>query len=191
MGTFVYGTSQPVADLAGYSLSVGGALAAAFSARDSNFQVKWPNDLVVVIDGNLRKLGGILIEVEEVREVRYILVGLGLNLSAPPDLLHHSAMALNELGGRSVSSDECTRIVAEALLSAHERFTTGGGFKAMRSEWEEYSVFEVGRTELSLEVGSETVVGVYGGVSDTGALRLKVGTLERVLHSGHIVSVRL
>jgi BirA family biotin operon repressor/biotin-[acetyl-CoA-carboxylase] ligase len=44
--------------------------------------LKWPNDLVALQDGRLRKLGGILGEVSGGR----LILGLGVNLASSPDL---------------------------------------------------------------------------------------------------------
>ena len=196
MGTFVFCTSQGISDLAGYSLSVGAALATAFERFDIRFSLKWPNDLVVVQAGQLRKLGGILIEVEEVGDIRCILVGVGINLSAPPDVLQHSAIAIDELSAARLPLEQVTEVVAEALLRAHKRFVerqgvNPGGFEAIRPEWERYSCFVPEQTEIALEIGGSVVSGTYAGVTSSGALRLAVDDRERVFHSGHIVSVRL
>lgn len=195
MGTFVFCTSQGLSDLAGYSLSVGVALVSAFAHFDIRFSLKWPNDLVVVEAGQLRKLGGILIEVEEVGDTRCILVGVGINLSAPPDVLQHSAIAIDELAAVRVSPEQVTRVIAEELLRAHHRFVDGqgvegGGFESIRPEWEASSCFIPGQTEITLEVGGSMLSGPYAGVTSTGALRVVVDDQERIFHSGHIISVR-
>jgi BirA family biotin operon repressor/biotin-[acetyl-CoA-carboxylase] ligase len=196
MGTFVFCTSWGLSDFAGYSLSVGYALAAAFERFDIRFSLKWPNDLVVVQAGELRKLGGILIEVEEVGDIRCILVGIGINLSAPPDVFQHLAVAIDEITQVRLTPEQVTAVIAEALLRAHNRFFEGQGvavrgFESTRQEWESYSCFVPGQTEVTLEVGGTVVSGRYTGVTSTGALRLVFDDRERVFHSGHIVSVRL
>jgi BirA family biotin operon repressor/biotin-[acetyl-CoA-carboxylase] ligase len=191
MGTFLFCTGQPLAQLVGYSLSVGHAVACAFDSLGANVSLKWPNDLVVVEQGEIKKVGGILIEVEEIGDLRCILVGLGINLSQPPKEVLDRATSLEALGQSRLSASEVTRIVARALLAAHQEFVKGGGLGRVLDVWQRRSCFVKGSTELTVELGDATVTGVYAGISETGALLLTVNGAGRTIHSGHITHIRL
>jgi BirA family biotin operon repressor/biotin-[acetyl-CoA-carboxylase] ligase len=189
MGTFIFCTAEPLAAASGYSLAVGLAVAKALEPHGYSFSLKWPNDLVVVSDQSFRKLGGILVEVEEHKDHRTLLVGLGINIAKPPAELGGSAVSLDDLGDKSADRDSLVRSLAVQLRESHERFFTGGGFAPMRPEWEKRASFVAGRTRLQLEVGDSIVSGLYAGVSNLGALRLVVGDEERMIHSGHIIEI--
>jgi BirA family biotin operon repressor/biotin-[acetyl-CoA-carboxylase] ligase len=189
MGTFIFCTAEPLAAVSGYSLAVGLAVAKALEPHGYSFLLKWPNDLVVVSGPSLRKLGGILVEVEEHKGYRVLLVGLGINVSKPPVELGGAAISLEELKQSAVSRDVLVRSLAVQLRDSHEHFFRDGGFAPIRSDWEKRACFVSGRTRLQLEVGDSVVSGLYAGVSELGALRLADGDAERTVHSGHILQI--
>lgn len=189
MGTFIFCTAKPVAEVSGYSLAVGLAVARALEPHGYSFSLKWPNDLVVVRDASLRKLGGILIEVEEHRGYRVLLVGLGINVSKPPAELGGSAVSLEELGAGAPSHTVLVDSLGAQLLKSHESFFAAGGFASIRHDWQERSCFVSGQTQLQVAIGDSIVSGRYSGVSDLGALLLIDGDTERTIHSGHITHI--
>jgi BirA family biotin operon repressor/biotin-[acetyl-CoA-carboxylase] ligase len=93
--TFSIGLPLQPADWSGLSLAVGVSLADSLQpgggGRGSDqatstipaLQLKWPNDLWL----DQRKLGGILVETASWGTQRYVVIGVGLNVSQPdPDL---------------------------------------------------------------------------------------------------------
>lgn len=190
MGTFVLCTDQPMSALSGYSLAVGVAIAEAIAALGGKLELKWPNDLVTVRNGELFKIGGILIEVEERSTFRAILVGLGLNVSETPADVP-AASSLNEAFAMREAVRDVISPLALSLLEAHEAFRTSGGFGAFRQRWLERSCFAVDRSWIKIDLGREVVAGLFQGVDANGALLLSVGQELRVLHSGHVLEMRL
>lgn len=191
MGTFVYPTRLSIGALAGYSLSVGLGVSDALLGLGCACELKWPNDLVVVEHGTFRKLGGILIEVEDLGTSPVILVGVGLNISRPPVELSQIAVSLDQLTAAAVPVEELAHVLAGALAANHSWFEKEGGFATRASAWEERSCFRPGKTEVSIELGSEQVSGLYLGITESGALRVSCRDGERVIHSGHITRVEL
>jgi BirA family biotin operon repressor/biotin-[acetyl-CoA-carboxylase] ligase len=190
MGTFMFCTARPVAAISGYSLAVGLAVTRALEPRGYSFSLKWPNDLVVVKDAVLRKLGGILIEVEEHQGYRVLLVGLGINVAKPPVELGAHAVSLEELGAGMPEPGVLLDSLCAQLRESHQRFLAEGGFASMRNDWQAHSCFTPGKTQIEVAVGGSVVSGVYAGVSEHGALLLLDGDSERVIHSGHITDIR-
>lgn len=87
----------PVHDAPLLSLGAAAGLAVAFGLR-----VKWPNDLVTA-DG--RKVGGLLAELEaDAGRVRFVVLGLGLNVNAAPPGL--PAASLAALGAEGLDVDD-------------------------------------------------------------------------------------
>lgn len=89
--TFSLGLPFRPADWSGLSLAVGISLAdsldpcsgASSSGRpDRCIGLKWPNDLWLEGPKGERKLGGILVETANVEGLRYVVIGVGINLRA-------------------------------------------------------------------------------------------------------------
>ena len=82
--TFSLGLPLRPADWSGLSLAVGLSLAESLApATDSapTLQLKWPNDLWL----NQCKLGGILVETASWGDQRYVVIGVGLNVTQPAE----------------------------------------------------------------------------------------------------------
>jgi BirA family biotin operon repressor/biotin-[acetyl-CoA-carboxylase] ligase len=190
MATFIFPTSLRVADLSGYSLAVGVGVAEALRSAGGDIKLKWPNDLVVVRDGRLGKLGGILIEVEESEGESSVLVGLGLNIDRSPDEIADST-SFREAFDVSISIEETLNLIAGALLEGHRQFEEARGFSSFSERWLKLSCFTRGRSSLTVDLGSKVVSGSFEGVDDRGALRLRTGAQELVLYSGHVLEWRV
>lgn len=112
----VFRPQLPPSDVLILSLAAGLAVQAAIRQVDSRVQpdLKWPNDLL--IDG--KKVCGILTEMNsEATQVRYIVVGIGINVnqkSFPPEL---GATSLQMVTGSEWSRVE----LAAALLKSLDR----------------------------------------------------------------------
>lgn len=190
MATFVLGTTSPRTALAGYSLVVGVAVSEVLESFGVQSRLKWPNDIVIVGDNSsVKKLGGILIEVQEVESNRFVLVGLGLNMSPAPEELSNRAVSLHELGHMELVASELCGPVGSALKKWHNRFIDRGGFNGVRDEWISRSCFSAGRTELTIDVGNDQQLrGVFSGVDDSGALLITIADQTQPVLSGHIAS---
>lgn len=189
MATFLFQTSQPLASLSGYSLVVGLGLVDAFERFGASLQLKWPNDLVVVRDDILRKVGGILIEVQDLGATRVILVGVGVNLArAPEDVAH--AMSIEEISGNLISVPDALTAASEQLHLAHELFVSFDGFPRFQRRWEDAACFIKGETDITLDLGERQVVGAYAGIDERGSLLLNVDGVVKPFHSGHLLAMR-
>lgn len=108
----------PPADVLILSLAAGLAVQAAVREVDSHVSpdLKWPNDLLI----NGKKICGILTEMNaEVTRVRYIVVGIGINVNQKqfPDGLQETATSL-----RIVTGTEWSRLeLCVALLKSLDR----------------------------------------------------------------------
>ncbi len=81
--TFSLGVLLPECDVSGLSLVVGYSVVQSLDAQHRHaLRLKWPNDLWY----QQRKLGGVLVEICNVGAQRYAVVGVGINISAPPAL---------------------------------------------------------------------------------------------------------
>ncbi len=80
--TFSLGLPLQPANWSGFSLAVGVSLAESLepaNGKPPTLQLKWPNDLWL----GQRKLGGILVETANWGDQRYVVIGVGLNVTPP------------------------------------------------------------------------------------------------------------
>ncbi len=133
--------------------------------------LKWPNDLLV----GSAKLAGILLE----RVGDAVVVGIGVNLAAAPDLPDRSAAALSQFGP-APDRDAFAAGLAHAFAADLGRWRTFG-LGPILSRWE--SAGHPRGTPLTVA----EVKGAFAGLADDGALRLALsdGT-TRVIHAGEV-----
>lgn len=178
--TFSLGIALQLQDWSGLSLAVG--LSLAHSLHPS-IQIKWPNDLW----WQDRKLGGILIETASVGALRYAVIGMGLNIHAPPaapgaEGWRTPPAALNEvLPG--VEAPDVLQQVMLPLVKCLQRFEARG-FAPLQADFQTRDLL------LGREVEcSDGVMGTGRGVDASGALLVHTSAGLRKISSAE-VSVR-
>ena len=152
------------------------SLAARAAVRDVagvDAGLKWPNDLVVDVDGESRKLAGVLAEVDG----DAVVVGIGINVGwAPPDL---PAVCL----GEDVSRDEVLAAMLESLA----------GWLA-KSDADVASAYREACVTLNravrVELPDEIVTGNASDVADSGHLLVDTGACLREISAGDVVHLR-
>ena len=139
--------------------------------------LKWPNDLLL----GGAKLAGILLE----REGDAIIVGVGVNLAAAPELPDRKTMALSQIGP-APDRDIFARSLATVFDTELERWRNFGVEPIVR-RWE--SVAHPKGTPLTVHPpGEEPISAAFAGLSEEGALRLRLVTGEsRVIHAGDVM----
>jgi BirA family biotin operon repressor/biotin-[acetyl-CoA-carboxylase] ligase len=145
--------------------------------------IKWPNDLLL----NGKKLGGILTEMEtESDRIRYLVVGLGLNvnnLDLPPEL-KTTATSLALAAGRTFPRLNILTVWLEEFEALYERFLARE-FPEILEEWKRYTV-TLGRP-VRVRQGPVEICGQALEVAPDGALLVQTGTGEIVrVTSGEI-----
>lgn len=186
MGTFLFAARSAAHQFSGYSLAVGCAVAGALDDLGVGIALKWPNDLVSVKSGKISKVGGILIEVQDVGEQRIVLVGIGINVRAAPQDVPGAASLL-DICEQNLSPEALEAPLATRLLAMHRCFIDHGGFSQFCSDWMELSCFVPGSTQVSIDLGSRTVSGTFEGLDPNGAMLLSSGGGPEAVLSGHIV----
>ncbi len=174
--TFSLGLVLEPQSWSGLSLVAGLAVAQALHPE---ILLKWPNDLW----WRERKLAGVLIETASVGSLRYVVVGVGINIArmdAPG--LTTPAAALQELHP-AMDAPQALMAVVPPLVTALRDFATHG-FAARQAAFLRRDALS-GRAVTT----SDGTVGVARGVDASGALL--VHTAAGVIHvSSAEVSVR-
>jgi BirA family biotin operon repressor/biotin-[acetyl-CoA-carboxylase] ligase len=135
--------------------------------------VKWPNDLLA----RGAKLAGILLE----REGEAVVIGFGVNLAHAPIGLERPATSLDALAGAAPEP----AVFLDALAVAFARWLgrwRGEGLAVIRRQW--LAVAHPRGTALALGDG---VQGLFDGLDETGALRLRLadGSIH-LIHAGDV-----
>lgn len=174
--TFSLGLPLRPADWSGLSLAVG--LAVVQSLHPA-LQLKWPNDVWL----EDRKLAGILIETTSVGDVRYAVIGIGINLQPrAADGLRTPPAALVELLPESDAPSTLAAIVLP-LVRAVQAFEAQG-FGALRHAFHARDLL-YGREVLC----TDGTTGTARGVDASGALLVHTASGLQKISSAE-VSVR-
>lgn len=172
--------------LSGLSLAVGVALIRAIRRLSvGGAYLKWPND---VLDGQGRKLAGILIEAQgDMLGPSAVVIGIGMNVSLPDRLrgqLDQPASSLAELAGGVPGRNRLLAAVLRELAAVLREFARHG-FAGLREEWEAAHLAQHQPVCLLAADGTETC-GTARGVDASGALRLETAHGELRVHAGEI-----
>ena len=139
-------------------------------------QLKWPNDLLIAG----AKLSGILLE----RVGDAVVVGIGLNLAAAPEIEGRETVALTAFGP-APDRDTFAATLAQCFDRELERWRAFGLEPVLR-RWEA-AAHPLGTPLLLGEPGETPLTGQFAGLSVDGALQLRLadGT-TRTVHAGEV-----
>jgi BirA family biotin operon repressor/biotin-[acetyl-CoA-carboxylase] ligase len=147
--------------------------------------LRWPND--VLLGG--RKFCGILTELNaEVTRVRYVVVGMGLNVNHaefPPELAPIATSLYREMG-KKVSRVELAAALLRALHREQEALQNGAAAAQERilRRFEQHSSYCCGAAVTVEEDGGYQ--GVTCGLDDRGFLRVEAADGVRTVLSGGV-----
>jgi len=98
-------------------------------------QIKWPNDILV---GD-KKLAGFLTELNaEMDQVRFVIIGMGINVNTPQHLLPENAISMKEILNQSVSRIDLTKSILQSLEHWYGA-SMKHGFSNVIKRWKELS----------------------------------------------------
>lgn len=142
--------------------------------------LKWPNDLMV----GAAKLAGILLE----READWIVVGIGVNLAAAPDLPDRPSTALSAFGP-APDRDMFAANLARQLDQEAQRWRSYG-LEPLTRRWMA-AAHPVG-TPLAVHPPGESVLeGRFDGLAEDGSLLLRmIDGATRTVSAGDVMLAR-
>jgi BirA family biotin operon repressor/biotin-[acetyl-CoA-carboxylase] ligase len=157
-------------------------------------RLKWPNDVLVPVEGEPRKVAGILAEVTGGDTDRAAVLGIGLNVSQDAtELPVHTATSLLLAGAATTDRDTVLRAVLRALSDRYRAWCEaageprGGGVAAPYRE----RCATIGATVAVHLPDGALLEGVAEGVDDEGRLVVRDATgAEHPLAAGDVVHVR-
>jgi BirA family biotin operon repressor/biotin-[acetyl-CoA-carboxylase] ligase len=143
--------------------------------------LRWPNDLLL----NGKKLGGILVELNaEAARVRYVVVGIGLNVNQEefPPGLEAVATSLRRETGRRWPRLELAAALLKSLDREYRVFCADGRNEILR-RFEASSSYVRGKKVRVEENGFQ---GVTEGLDERGFLRVRTNDGLRIVLSGGV-----
>lgn len=171
--------------LAGVATATGLARAAGVDTA-----LKWPNDLLVTVDGRERKTGGILAE----RAGDGVVIGIGLNVSLRADELPApTASSLALAGAVSTDRETLLRGVLRSLEQWYGQWRAADGDAAASGLQEAYAAgcATLGRTVRAQLPGDRTLTGEAVAIDGDGRLVLSSDDgLREPVSAGDIVHLR-
>jgi BirA family biotin operon repressor/biotin-[acetyl-CoA-carboxylase] ligase len=177
----------PPSEVLALSLAVGLALRAAIEQVDPRAQVdlKWPNDLLI----GGKKVCGTLTEMNsEATRVRYIVVGMGINVNQAsfPKEIARDATSLRLVTGTEWSRVELVAALLKSLDREYRQLTTQPDARASilrrftgASSW-------VRGKEVRIEENGSAFAGTTDGLDERGFLRVKTGSGVQTVLSGTV-----
>ncbi|MBH1935497.1 biotin--[acetyl-CoA-carboxylase] ligase [Streptomyces sp. AV19] len=185
------GPDVPVSRWGWLPLLAGVATASALSrAAGVDTALKWPNDLLVTVDGQERKAGGILAE----RAGDSVVVGIGLNVSLRAgELPVPTAGSLALAGAAVLDRDPLLRAVLRSLEDWYLGWREAGGDPGPCRLREAYAAgcATLGRTVRAELPGDRALVGEAVAVDGDGRLVLATGDgVQEPVGAGDIVHLR-
>jgi BirA family biotin operon repressor/biotin-[acetyl-CoA-carboxylase] ligase len=147
--------------------------------------IKWPNDLII----NNKKLGGILTEMNaEMDIIKFVIIGIGINVNTQESLLPPQATSLKEQLGRRIPRIELMREILTSIDKEYILFIRDG-FEPIVSKWKKLSTTLGHRVRVHFH--KEYIEGEAIDIDEQGALLLKrdSGLVDRIT-AGDIVRIR-
>jgi BirA family transcriptional regulator, biotin operon repressor / biotin---[acetyl-CoA-carboxylase] ligase len=156
-------TPPPLAYLYNFAASV--SLSKTFDILFGlDVRVKWPNDLLL----NGRKLVGLLSEIETQADmIRFLLVGIGINVNNDPTSELFDAISIQQVLGRKVSRQ---KILAEFLKQFFGQIQDMNPAKIMGA-WKQRTA-TIG-SRVRVQTHTQTFQGLAIDVDDNGTLLVK------------------
>jgi BirA family transcriptional regulator, biotin operon repressor / biotin---[acetyl-CoA-carboxylase] ligase len=174
----------PPSEVLTLSLAAGLAVQAAIRQVDRrvNVDLKWPNDLL--IEG--KKVCGILAEMNaEATRVRYIVVGIGINVnqtSFPKDL---NATSLRIVTGSEWSRVELVAALLKSLDSEYRKLIDPDAREAILTRFAENSSWVLGK-KVRIEENGSAFEGTTEGLDGRGFLQVRTPHGLQIVLSGTV-----
>lgn len=170
-------------------LAVATALDGAAGPGSGRLELKWPNDVLA----RGAKIAGIMLESEVLPSGSAALViGIGVNVVAPPQGVPYPATSLRDLGNGSRAQDLFAAL-SDAWVGRYADWDAGRGMATIRAAW-------LGRAAgiggpVAVSVGARVVRGTFETLDDEGHLIVRETGGKRIpiaageVHFGTVASL--
>lgn len=179
------------AALSGLSLSIGAALIRALHALGYHeAQLKWPNDIVTTEQGKIKKLAGILIELQgDLEGPSVAVIGVGLNLQLSKTLQNNIDQPVTDLasinnGNQALDPNMILTALLHALVPTLTQFETNG-FSTDKPFWLAQNAYRNKNLTL-IQPDGRQIKGTMHDIGNDGALIVQTSEGIKQFNSGEI-----
>lgn len=149
-------------------------------------KLKWPNDLLI----SGKKVGGVLCEVRSLDDQAAVILGVGLNVNMPKELLEtlgRPATSCFIEKGSLYDVQEITHAIANSFAQDLERFMREG-FQPFLKLYREHFAYQPGQRVRFHVAANDPIEGAFHSIGDNGSLNLQLdnGTIRNFI-SGDIL----
>jgi len=169
-------------------------LMAAIAVRDALFRtcglvadIKWPNDLCV----DDKKLCGILAETLETSAGSFVIIGIGINLTADVlPLVQAEATSIESVTGERPDGERVLEGLLKSIAEKYDSLDSAAGREHIIREWCAHSSYAIGRP-VRVSLGEGTFEGTTQGLESDGALRVETSDGRiRIVRAGDVEALR-
>jgi BirA family transcriptional regulator, biotin operon repressor / biotin---[acetyl-CoA-carboxylase] ligase len=156
------------------ALAVHDTIVSVMPSGGGTVDIKWPNDVLI----DRRKTSGILLEAERLPDGRMALViGIGINIRARPDLALYPVTSLADQGV-SISPEELFARLYVNMADALSVWDEGKGIGEIVRRWRGVAC-GIGE-KITVNLPDRSISGIFSGIDDKGLLLLDsaAGTLS-------------
>lgn len=156
------------------ALAVHETIVSVMPPGGATVDIKWPNDVLI----DRRKTSGILLEAERLPDGRMALViGIGINIRARPDLALYPVTSLADQGV-SISPEELFARLYVNMADALSVWDQGRGIGGIVRRWRGVAC-GIGE-KITVNLPDRSISGIFSGIDDKGLLLLDsaAGTLS-------------
>jgi BirA family transcriptional regulator, biotin operon repressor / biotin---[acetyl-CoA-carboxylase] ligase len=147
-----------------------------------DLQLKWPNDVLY----QNRKLAGILLELQHRENLRFVVFGIGINVSLPADALENIDRPVADLA--SIVSEPPSRVLLAATLLNRLCSNLGAyekdGFSTFEEQWNLLDCYR--DRDIEIHNGTSQLIGKSLGVDSHGALLLETEKGRQSINGGEV-----
>lgn len=173
----------PINQINKYSILTGLAVSDALNELNINYQLKWPNDILV----KGKKVGGILCESKVQGEsVKTLVIGVGINVNEEktnfPDYLSDTVTSLKIEGGKQYQLE---LVLADILNHLEKRINQIDDFDKYLKDWTTHCSHL--NQKIRFHSADKIISGVFSGLTATAQAIIIIDKKEEYFDSGIII----
>lgn len=175
----------PIDQLNRYSIITGLAVSDALNQIGLSPNLKWPNDILI----NKKKICGILIESKlSGKSIKTLVIGIGINVNESasdfPGELQNISTSIKIENNQNQKREQILASIANRLKL---RLYKLDDFDNQINEWEQLCSHI--NSEVSFHNNGVAIIGVFKGLSNSGAARVIIDGKEAIFNSGELVTL--
>ncbi|MEW6607544.1 MAG: biotin--[acetyl-CoA-carboxylase] ligase [bacterium] len=177
-------TLRSINQASGLTILVALSIARAIKEMTNlNILIKWPNDLYL----NNKKVGGILTESSTVEvAVRYIIVGVGINVNVDSQTLPSKATSLKDALGKEIPIIEILAKILEGMEKDYLKFKKVQNLAPFLNEINQLSSI-VGR-HITVQLPDKSIEGSAVSIDEQGRLLVELENGEtEIITAGEVM----